>query len=127
MLKKWVASVALALTTVPVVGCGTVCNLLGKNPEPYGGVERDLTIAGASGGTPVNLGSDARGALVLLGIGAAELTCTVVGDTVTLPVVHAMNRAAAKKEEAFWRDLANTNPDNWYSAGATARAENGLK
>src|SRR5262249_46432305 len=112
MLQKWFAFLGLALATVPA-GCGTVCNMCGRNPEPYGGVERDLTIAAENGGFFAGKygKDDGAAGLLFLGIGATELACTVVGDTLTLPVVHVLQKRADDRDEESRRNLDDTNPE----------------
>src|SRR5204863_2158841 len=93
MIAKRFACIALLLTTVAVAGCGTACNLLGPRPVPYGGVSCDLATAAGRSGCHIHV-RGWRSTLLLLGLGAAELACTAAGDTMTLPLVEALNRRA---------------------------------
>ena len=83
-----------AALVVPLSGCGTVCNLASADPDNYGGVQRDLKVAddaSANGGFLSGIqGGDARGgafmAAFVLALYGADLTLSVVGDTLTLPL-----------------------------------------
>jgi hypothetical protein len=97
MKRKWVAALMMALSAVPVAGCGTVRNLLSEHPRPYGGLASDLGAVSSSGSSngpsqplfPQGYTGDPRGLLLglalIVGIGATELCVTGLADTLCLP------------------------------------------
>ncbi len=116
--------VPLAIFTVLMSGCGTVCNLAGGQPQPYGGVAKDVEFAAARQGSlenePQHPGVSGHSPLVLagiLGLCYGDFAASAVGDTVTLPIVLAsMPRkasCAAAPSEGYWQLPVQ------YSAGVT--------
>jgi uncharacterized protein YceK len=93
---KW-ARVALLAAAVAAAasGCGTVFNLASKDPDNYGGVQRDIQVAAdasahgglLSEGTNRSGAGSGEAALVVLALCGAELSLSFVGDTLTLPLV----------------------------------------
>lgn len=82
MKSVWIAGLVL-VTTLLTSGCGTILNLRSGDPEVYGGVAKDLEFImtpqageGGGGGSP--------GVLMLI---AGEVGLSLIGDTLTLPVV----------------------------------------
>jgi uncharacterized protein YceK len=96
MAMKGTRGVLLAAAMViSLSGCGTVCNLTSRDPDNYGGVQRDLKFAddatanggllsGASGGGGGT--GDGWAAVFVLALYGADLTLSIVGDTLTLPL-----------------------------------------
>jgi uncharacterized protein YceK len=99
-----------ALVVIPAFlasGCGTMCNLSSRDPDVYGGVQKDVnyiqTPRGAnfvatpsSAGLP-NIGVN-KGGPFLLALVLADTGLSLVGDTLTLPVVLLMRRGDPDKE-----------------------------
>jgi hypothetical protein len=115
MRKKWIALLAGAAFSAG--GCGTVCNLASRHPEPYGGLARDLAVLAAC--PPLEPGGGGSGEAVffcaVLGVCAGEFCATGLGDTLTLPLV---DRLAANKEREKSADgsaCANL-PVQWSSS-----------
>jgi uncharacterized protein YceK len=75
----------LAMSAVCLTGCGTVCNLASKDPQPYGGLAKDVdwfeTPHSANGG------SSSRGGAILLGLCGCEFASSGVADTLTFPLI----------------------------------------
>ncbi len=103
------AALLTAIVPVSLTGCGTVCNLAGSDPRVYGGVQKDVewiqsykpssgTQAGWQG-DPSGKGAAAAAALALA-IPVAEVGCSVVGDTLTLPVITPLRRIRHPDESA---------------------------
>ncbi len=97
MKRKWVAVLSMALSAVPVTGCGTVRNMRSEHPRAYGGLASDFGTVGSAGIPsapspplfPQGYTGDPRGLVFLLGlvlcVGATELCATSVADTLCLP------------------------------------------
>jgi hypothetical protein len=97
MKRKWVAVLMMALSAVPMMGCGTVRNLLSEHPQPYGGLASDVGTVSSSGSSsgpsqplfPQGINGDPRalllGLALVAGIGVTELCVTGVADTLCLP------------------------------------------
>jgi hypothetical protein len=70
-------------------GCGTVANFASMKPRVYGGLAQDEAFFKECH-PPGYTGTSGKGALiylaVFLGLVPAELCCTLVGDTLTLPI-----------------------------------------
>jgi uncharacterized protein YceK len=64
-------------------GCGTMRNLSEQNPEPYGGLRHDAKVVRDvfEPKTPRNM------PVLMLSIGTIDLPLSLIGDTVTLPIV----------------------------------------
>jgi uncharacterized protein YceK len=87
--------VALALSSLPVEGCGTVSNLVKPGPEggktPFGGVRQDVScikkaVNGDAGDkTPSKSESDQYPQMALFMLCAMDLPFTLLGDAVTWP------------------------------------------
>ena len=85
-----------AIFAVLLSGCGTVFNFAGGNPQPYGGVAKDVEFAaayqaalqdkpprqqtGVSGHSPLALAC-------LLGLYYGDFGASAIADTLTLPVI----------------------------------------
>jgi uncharacterized protein YceK len=81
-MKRLPIALAAALLALALSGCGTVCNLANEDPQPYGGVVADVQFAF----TPVERDMKDNGAFVFLGLVAADVALSLVGDTITLPL-----------------------------------------
>jgi hypothetical protein len=96
-------------------GCGTVCNLAGgiahpdSEPRVYGGVIKDLEVLDEAISNPPtqpllgeSTGGDARLALVVLALLAADPILSFVADTLTLPITVPLQerRIAAGKRQS---------------------------
>jgi hypothetical protein len=82
-------------------GCGTVCNLAGGDPQPYGGLANDDEFFSAC--KPGCGGRNALFALGYLGFVLGEVGATAVGDTLTLPLTQALE---SKNHPDRWPDPA---------------------
>jgi len=87
---------ALALSSLPTAGCGTVANLVGSHPEeggksPFGGVRQDVgCIQKASNGeygfrTHHKSESEQYPQVALMVFCAVDLPFSLIGDVVTWP------------------------------------------
>lgn len=75
-MKTTQIALLLALAAVSLCGCGTVFNLVGKDPQAFGGVQKDLDFID----TPNHLG---KAGIVVY----ADVPLCFVADTLTLPLV----------------------------------------
>ena len=80
MVRSWPA-VTVALLALSGSGCGTIANLISRDPEVYGGLEKDVEYAQTA---EPQAGQSDKVVFILL---AAEGTLTLLGDTLTLPIV----------------------------------------
>jgi uncharacterized protein YceK len=70
-------------------GCGTICKLTEKDPDVYGGVQKDIEFAETPNALPLLshwTPNSPEEALVLLLV-PAEFCLSAVADTLTLPLV----------------------------------------
>src|SRR5262249_58308295 len=87
-MRRVRAGAVAALAAVLASGCGTVCNLATGKPEVYGGVEKDVECLLTPTQTPVMTAQSGQGgAAILAAFLVAEGTLSLVGDTLTLPLV----------------------------------------
>src|SRR5438876_12082595 len=85
-MRRWVTSVTVTITALMLMGWGTIANTmgaksLGREPcQVYGGVRADLASPCAQ---------------------VLDLPCSLIGDTVTLPVTvpYSLYRLIAKPAE----------------------------
>ena len=88
-MPRIATALVLAVSVALAPGCGTVCNLAGGHPKPYGGVRGDadfMTRSDTLG--PLCDGPAPRdAAMVVLGLWAADMGVCLVTDTLTLPLV----------------------------------------
>jgi uncharacterized protein YceK len=83
MRTVWIA-VPIVISSLLPSGCGTIVNLRSGDPEVYGGVAKDVEFVM----TPQALGGEGgSGGLGVLMLMAGEVGLSLVGDTLTLPVV----------------------------------------
>jgi uncharacterized protein YceK len=82
MNTVWIAALIL-ITALLTSGCGTIANLRSGDPEVHGGVAKDVEFIM----TPQALGGGGTGDLAVLMLVAGEVGLSLVGDTLTLPVV----------------------------------------
>jgi uncharacterized protein YceK len=82
MKTVWI-SVWVIITILLTSGCGTIVNLRSSDPEVYGGVAKDVEFIM----TPQALGGGGTGDLGVLMLMAGEVGLSLVGVTLTLPVV----------------------------------------
>jgi uncharacterized protein YceK len=71
-----------ALTAVALVGCGTIRNLAGGDPDIYGGVRRDFRFIQ----TPQSVSGVGVNPMTLALLAPADLCLSLVADTLTLPL-----------------------------------------
>jgi uncharacterized protein YceK len=123
MPPKWFALLTMASFALSSNGCGTVCNLLSKEPKPYGGLATDAAVLGSMG--PFPAGSGGKGALVLLAFCGCELCATGLADTLMLPYFYyRAKRDLAKARSAEDGDLPERYWDlpPQYSVGGVTTA-----
>jgi uncharacterized protein YceK len=88
-LKEVVNAVLALACAAGLSGCGTVVNLATFKPEVYGGVAKDVhffdRLMFPNGNPPSASGE--KGRIGLLAFCVAEMSCSAVGDTLTLPLV----------------------------------------
>jgi hypothetical protein len=87
-MRKYCPVACFALTALCLNSCGTIANLASKDPQVFGGLQKDAELLTGvhPSPTPVVHG-DGRAVLFFLALVAAEPCLTLVGDTVTLPLV----------------------------------------
>ena len=83
-MRRW-NRLAAVLMLAAFGGCGTVCNLVSDDPQVYGGVRGDVELF-RHPLCPHTTYTDQAG-LCLVGFVAAEACASLVGDTLTLPLV----------------------------------------
>jgi uncharacterized protein YceK len=96
---KW-ARIALFAAMVPALpsGCGTICNFAHSDPEIYGGVQNDVAVimtpqtGGSSGG--------GQGMAIFAGLVVADVCCSAVADTLTLPLAIRLRQNKPTSEDA---------------------------
>lgn len=111
MEKARLALVCAALAAIALSGCGTLCNFASGSPEPYGGVKKDLEFAA----TPGPGCGDALGSLIFLGIWGADVACSGVADTLTLPIIR-------RREAKLMRERSAPDICKPFSGGANPRS-----
>lgn len=94
MKRAW-GVVIIAVAAMSSTGCGTLFNFVGaavptdeekKFPMVYGGVQLDAAFLGSG----VSGSGDGKGAAILLGLELADFPASLVGDTLTLPLVYGI-------------------------------------
>jgi len=86
MASKSIAPVPAALAALFISGCGTFLNFYSGHPEPYGGIKKDIEIAATRRQTNnVACNPSDHGSMGLIVFWLADLSCSGVADTVTLP------------------------------------------
>jgi hypothetical protein len=110
-VKALLALVAATAAAVSLCGCGTACNLAGglkhpdEEPKVYGGVQRDLVIAGQliDGSQVQSDESQGNAGVAFLACAAAlcvaDPVLSFVGDTLTLPVTVPLQNKRVRKDE----------------------------
>ncbi len=87
-MRRWLGSLLAALAMTQFAGCGTVCNLVSEDPQPYGGIVTDVRcICECKPDNPPSINTDSKGALFLVALVFGDCAVSVVGDTLTLPLV----------------------------------------
>jgi uncharacterized protein YceK len=105
------ATVLVGLTS----GCGTVCNLASDNPQPYGGVTRDLDFLAKPG--HLGRSNNGTGAALVLSLWGADVCVSAVCDTLTYPLFVLREGQKREAERAIFDDPSMTVQ---YSCGAVA-------
>jgi hypothetical protein len=96
-LTAFVATCGLSLSS-----CGTICNLADKDPQVYGGVQKEIEFVQKPGHMGPSQGSG-RGVLAIFLLLPAEACLTLAGDTLTLPVVVCLRQnPAAPGEQVYY-------------------------
>jgi hypothetical protein len=85
-------------------GCGTVCNLASNNPQPYGGIARD--VEWVSKNFRFSGKENAGGAALAVGAVATEMGLTGLADTLTWPLVASLHTQRSEQEMAILNDPA---------------------
>jgi hypothetical protein len=75
-----------AISALCLTGCGTIGNLASKDPQPYGGLAKDVEWFDTPHSV-LNGGSSSKGGLVGLGLCGCELASSGVADTLTFPLI----------------------------------------
>jgi uncharacterized protein YceK len=91
-MKGTLIAVFVTIAAVLLSGCGTICNLATGDPEIYGGPQKDAEFL--QNLHPAEGGGAAAGkgmAIVLLAT-VADVSLSVVGDTLTLPLAIYMRQ-----------------------------------
>jgi hypothetical protein len=70
----------LALAALLSNGCGSICNVVCKDPDVYGGVQKDIAAT-------QHIHNGGKIGLFVLGIIGADTCLSAAGDTLTLPLV----------------------------------------
>ena len=107
----------LAICAVCLSGCGTICNFASGDPQPYGGLTRDMDRVGSGqqgGGGHI---SSPLAIPILLGLGAGELVATSIADTLTMPYFIISRQAEIKRDQTENKEDYSKLPVQ-YSAGA---------
>jgi uncharacterized protein YceK len=114
MKKTWVGTV-VALAAVLSNGCGTVANLATGRPEIYGGVAKDLDFAQKPHSVTPATG---KGGVALLCLYVADLSLSLVGDTLTLPfILCKQGRIAGSSDSTVSAPCGDPGRQSQYSAG----------
>ncbi len=107
MRTVWITALVV-ISSLLTSGCGTILNLRSADPEVYGGVQKDVEwiMTPAAGGTGTASGGNPAELVII----AAEVGLSLVGDTLTLPLVirkrqqdgkgDAINTSACEKSGA---------------------------
>jgi uncharacterized protein YceK len=102
----------VALTILPLSGCGTFCNFAGapfqseggpRLPAVYGGVQMDVAVMMSDKQLFSFEGMQGPAGAIFLGCLLAELPASFVADTLTLPITLCIDR---------WRYNAETRPSS---------------
>jgi hypothetical protein len=90
-MKRTILAAMLALCGFSASGCGTIGNLASGNPDvPFGGVQRDIALVEKPRETPSGIGLVPSMLVFILPV---EMSLSVVGDVVTLPLAIAMHHS----------------------------------
>ena len=117
MQKTWIGAV-VALAAVSLSGCGTVRNIATGRPEIYGGVAKDLEFAQKSHSLGPATGKGGVGFLCLY---LADLSLSLVGDTLTLPyILYKQGRIAAASDSTVSAPGGDPGRQPQYSAGGSS-------
>jgi uncharacterized protein YceK len=100
-MRTTIASFVLALVVL-TSGCGTVRNLAGPNPEPYGGVVKDVEFLNTPGSQ--HLGTDGKGGVLFCAAWAADVCVSGVMDTLTWPYVFIREGVKRREDRAAFED-----------------------
>jgi uncharacterized protein YceK len=96
MRRTWVGWALVAIVAVSLTGCGTVANLGSGKSEIYGGVAKDIEFAA----TPRDSGRG-KGVVLILPFWLAELSCSAVADTLTIPIILSREAKKTRADEAL--------------------------
>jgi hypothetical protein len=119
-MKNTLVAALIAVTAVPLSGCGTICNFAGgifhpeTEPRVYGGVQRDVEVIekmASAGSLNVRAGShDPRELLAWIVLLGADPTVSFVADTLTLPITIYVEkrRGDASERSKDSSNLANS-------------------
>jgi hypothetical protein len=115
-MRKKVIGIVLAVLSLSLAGCGTVCNFAGgiahpdQEPKIYGGFQRDINIIDNA---VTNPNSDypratGKGAVVILAIALVDPVVSFVADTLTLPITIPIQYWREKNEKNDEKSTSNT-------------------
>ncbi len=122
-MKPLLSLLTAAAAAAALTGCGTVCNLAGglkhpdSEPKVYGGVQRDLEVAGQliDGSQVQSDESEGKTGFVVLACAAAlcaaDPVLSFVGDTLTLPVTVPLQNKRIRKDERKQAEAAGPPAD----------------
>jgi len=85
MRSSIVALLLMAIAAVSANGCGTVLNIVSKEPEEYGGSRKDPFLKPYAGGKELEVTEPQDIGLMIFFI--ADVGVTIAGDALTLPFV----------------------------------------
>src|SRR5262249_28063597 len=121
-LKEVVNAVLALACAVGLSGCGTVVNLATFKPEVCGGLVKDAAFFDRlrfPNGTPPSASGE-KGRIGLLAFCVAEMSCSAVGDTLTLPLVLLWRAATIPREDGPSPAAGAVDRPGQYSAGSVA-------
>ncbi len=122
-MKSRALAVVVAISALWSSGCGTVLNLVSRDPERYGGVAKDCQFALTS--HVMNTPADFKGTIVVLALWLAEVCASGMADTLTLPLIPCPEPQIAQPEGGPEANIAPVKSDaqNYqaqFSVGAIA-------
>ncbi len=103
----------LTMSAFCITGCGTICNLASKEPQPYGGLARDLEFANSA---QLSAPQSPWAFVGALGICAGEFGASGIADTVTFPFILCYERRKARDNPTKKCDCSMLPAE--YSVGA---------
>ena len=109
------ATIGAALAALCLSGCGTILNLASKDPEPYGGIKRDIELATTPRVSFTETNGKAAGGLMCFWL--ADLSCSAVADTLTFPFV------LCREENLYHVKVSEPSYSPQYVTGATVNPE----